>query len=134
MVVYTWWCWHIYKGEEVRVETDQLEQETEAKQVTGGDRTLDWASPACLVMLCSEGADVGLQPDAGVESDLTRRGHVRSVLVYVDKGSNVIFLSLCRIVYVLVLPWCEASLSNSHGRPNKMEQACIGTTSKSAVS
>ena len=34
MVVYTWWCWHIYKGEDVRVETDQLDEETEAKQVT----------------------------------------------------------------------------------------------------
>jgi hypothetical protein len=30
MVVYTWWCWHICKGEVVRVEMDQLSEETEA--------------------------------------------------------------------------------------------------------
>ena len=51
-----------------------------------------------------------------------------------DKGSKVMFLFLCMKVYVLVLPWCKASVSNSHGRPNKIEQAYIGTTSKSAVS
>ena len=28
MVVYTWWCWHIYKGEEVGVDVDQLGKET----------------------------------------------------------------------------------------------------------
>ena len=33
MVVYTWWCWHIYKGDEVRVDVDQLGDETEAKRV-----------------------------------------------------------------------------------------------------
>ena len=32
MVTHTWWCWHIYKGEEVGVETDQLGEETEAKE------------------------------------------------------------------------------------------------------
>ena len=30
-MVYTWWCWHIYKGEEVGVDVDQLGEETEAK-------------------------------------------------------------------------------------------------------
>jgi hypothetical protein len=29
MLVYTWWCWHICKGEVVRVETDQLGEEKE---------------------------------------------------------------------------------------------------------
>jgi hypothetical protein len=29
-MVYTWWYWHIYKGEEVEVGTDQLGEETEA--------------------------------------------------------------------------------------------------------
>ena len=24
MVVHTWWCWHIYKGDEVGVDVDQL--------------------------------------------------------------------------------------------------------------
>ena len=33
MVVYTRWCWHIYKGEEVRVDVDQLSDETEARRV-----------------------------------------------------------------------------------------------------
>ena len=31
MVVYTWGCWHIYKGEEVGVDVDQLDEETEVK-------------------------------------------------------------------------------------------------------
>ena len=30
MVVYTWWCWHIYKGEGADVDVDQLEQERKA--------------------------------------------------------------------------------------------------------
>ena len=28
MVVYTWWCWHIYKGDGVGVDVDQLGEET----------------------------------------------------------------------------------------------------------
>jgi hypothetical protein len=28
MVVYTWWCWHIYKGKEIGVRMDQLGEET----------------------------------------------------------------------------------------------------------
>ena len=31
MVVYTWWYWHIYKGEVVGVVVDQLSEEKEAK-------------------------------------------------------------------------------------------------------
>ena len=31
MVVYTWWCWHICKGEEVGVDVDQLGEGTEAR-------------------------------------------------------------------------------------------------------
>ena len=31
MVVYTWWCWHIYKGEEVGVDVDQLGKEKGSK-------------------------------------------------------------------------------------------------------
>ena len=31
IVMYTWWCCHICKGEEVEVETDQLNEETEVK-------------------------------------------------------------------------------------------------------
>ena len=33
MVVYTWWCWHIFKGDEVRVDVDQLGDGTEAGKV-----------------------------------------------------------------------------------------------------
>ena len=33
MVVYTWWCWHIYKGNEVGVDVDQLGDEMEARRV-----------------------------------------------------------------------------------------------------
>jgi hypothetical protein len=37
IVVYTWWCWHICKGEEVGVEKNQLGEE---KGCHCGDRTL----------------------------------------------------------------------------------------------
>ena len=33
MVVYTWWCWHIYKGDEVVVDVDQHGDETEVRKV-----------------------------------------------------------------------------------------------------
>ena len=33
MVVYTWWSWHIYKGDEVGVDVDQLGEETEMRKV-----------------------------------------------------------------------------------------------------
>ena len=33
MVVYTWWCWHIYKGDKVGVDVDQLGKETEMRKV-----------------------------------------------------------------------------------------------------
>ena len=33
MVVYTWWCWHIYKGEEVGVDVDQLGEKMEMRKV-----------------------------------------------------------------------------------------------------
>ena len=33
MVVYTWWCWHIYKGDKVGVDVDQLGEETEVRKV-----------------------------------------------------------------------------------------------------
>ena len=33
MMVYTWWCWHIYKGDKVGVDVDQLDDETEARRV-----------------------------------------------------------------------------------------------------
>jgi hypothetical protein len=32
MRVYTWWCWHIYKGGVFRVEVDQLGEEKEARR------------------------------------------------------------------------------------------------------
>ena len=35
IVLYTWWCWHIYKGEVVGVETDQLREDLEVISVTG---------------------------------------------------------------------------------------------------
>ena len=34
MVVYTWWGWRIYKGDEVGVDVDQLSEEMEAKEET----------------------------------------------------------------------------------------------------
>ena len=38
-MVYTWWCWHIYKEDKVGVDVDQLGGETKARRVrnsTGG--------------------------------------------------------------------------------------------------
>jgi hypothetical protein len=49
MVVYTWCCWHICKGEVVGVEIDQLGEEKVKCWVTGPwlrlDRTLSLAGP-----------------------------------------------------------------------------------------
>jgi hypothetical protein len=33
MVVYTWWCWHIYKGDEVGVDVYQLGNGTKEGKV-----------------------------------------------------------------------------------------------------
>ena len=33
IVVYTWCCWHIYKGDEVGVDVDQLSDGTEVRRV-----------------------------------------------------------------------------------------------------
>ena len=66
-MVYTWWCWHICKGKVVRVETDQLGEETEVKQTHAS------AGPVHPVMLYSEGAGIGLRPDVGFGVDLKRR-------------------------------------------------------------
>ena len=33
IVVYTWWCWHIYKEDKVGVDVDQLGDGTEARKV-----------------------------------------------------------------------------------------------------
>jgi hypothetical protein len=41
IVVCTWWCWHIYKGQVFGVETDQLGEGTEEKVVIVSDRMLD---------------------------------------------------------------------------------------------
>ena len=32
MEVYTWWCWHICKEEEVGANEDQLDEESEARR------------------------------------------------------------------------------------------------------
>jgi hypothetical protein len=34
MVVYTWWCWHICKGEVVGVDLDQLREEKKVFRCT----------------------------------------------------------------------------------------------------
>ena len=33
LMLYTWWCWHINKGDEVGVAVDQLGDEMEARRV-----------------------------------------------------------------------------------------------------
>ena len=82
IVVYTWWCWYIYKGDEVGVDVDQL----------GGERKRErFETPPveCPPVECgqSDGATDALHrkdrvslgaPDAGTGSDQTLAGHVRS--------------------------------------------------------
>ena len=74
MVVYTWWCWHIYKGDGVGVDVDQLGEETPLAE--------------CLPVECgqSDGATGALHrkdrvslgaPDAGTGSDQTLAGRIR---------------------------------------------------------
>ena len=69
MVVYTWWCWHIYKGEEVGVDVDQLGEETEAKGET--------SRMECLPVECgqSDGATGALYRKDGVSQSASDAGH-----------------------------------------------------------
>jgi hypothetical protein len=60
MVVYTWWCWHIYKGEEVGVGIDQLSEETEAKQLPRADWTLDRTLVQCVQSVVELQCGLGL--------------------------------------------------------------------------
>jgi hypothetical protein len=78
IVVYTWWCWLIYKGEEVGVETDQLGEETEAKRVIRSDWTL--ASEDLRVRSVGGALGLPLRHDRTLASggDLMRSSHVRS--------------------------------------------------------
>ena len=70
MAVYTWWCWHIYKGDEVGVDVDQLGEEMEAKGET---------SPAeCPPIECgqSDGATGALYRKDRVSQSGPDAGHV----------------------------------------------------------
>ena len=64
MVVYTWWGWHIYKGDEVGVDVDQLGEKME---VTGSDRTLVSVGPVRPVSGGRQRAASVNRPDAGCE-------------------------------------------------------------------
>ena len=68
MVVYTWWCWHIYKGEEVGVDVDQLSEETEMRKVPQSGPDAEAQRP---VSSGSQRAASVYRPDAGSESDRT---------------------------------------------------------------
>ena len=46
MVMYTWWCWHIYKRDEVGVDVDQLGDEMEAKRIRNSTGQSDGATGA----------------------------------------------------------------------------------------
>jgi hypothetical protein len=54
------------------------------------------------------------------------------IILFSVNDNKVIFFSLCTRVYLLLLQWCIASVSNSQGWPNKKEHACMSTTSQSA--
>ena len=71
MVVYTWWCWHIYKGDEVGVDVDQLGNGTEKRKVRN--------SPAeCPPIECgqSDGATGTLYRKDKVSQNGPDAGHV----------------------------------------------------------
>ena len=85
MVVYTWWCWHIYKGDEVGVDVDQLGDETEASK---GSKLHRWSDSGTLLEVTGcwgpasghaqrpvngdrQRAGVGHRPNAGARSDRT---------------------------------------------------------------
>ena len=81
MVVYTWWCWHIYKGDGVGVDVDQLDEEMEAKGETPpaecppvecgqSDSAIDALHRKERVSLSASDASTG--------SDRTLEGRVRS--------------------------------------------------------
>ena len=75
MVVYTWWCWHIYKGDGVGVDVDQLGEETpptECPPVECGQS--DGATGA---LHRKDRVSLGAS-DASTRSDRTLVGHVRS--------------------------------------------------------
>ena len=48
MVVYTWWCWHIYKGEEVRVVVNQLREEKKVFRCTPNYRNSEIGLEYCF--------------------------------------------------------------------------------------
>ena len=75
-VLYTLWCWHICKGEEVRVETDQLGEEKEMKHVTMSDRTLASVGPTHLVSGSSWARSRSSDRTLHGKSDRTRRAYV----------------------------------------------------------
>jgi hypothetical protein len=76
VVVYTWWCWHIYEGEVFRVEVDQLSKE---KEVIVSDQTLVSTGHARLVTHSRGGVALASHDlTLGEQDDLTRSGHVRS--------------------------------------------------------
>ena len=84
MVVYTWWCWHIYKGGEVGVDVDQLGDETKVKGET---------PPAeCLPVECgqSNGATGALHKKDRVSQSASDASRARPVrLTQGDAGAGV---------------------------------------------
>jgi hypothetical protein len=112
-MVYTWWCWHIYKGEEVGVETDQLNEETGAGQVTMSDQTLASRAPLRSVSGCYSGAASvkwldarpGLTCELGhlLEAHGRKRPEVGSSLCYIR-------LSLWRVSSGTVGAWADIGL------------------------
>ena len=67
-VVYTWWCWHICKGDEVGVDVDQLGEETELRKVPQSGPDAEAQRP---VSSGSQHAASVCRLDAGSESDWT---------------------------------------------------------------
>ena len=80
IVVYTWWCWHIYKGGEVEVDVDQLSDETEVK----GETSL--AERPLVECGQSDGATGALYRKDRVSQSAPDAGHVVTGLWGVASG------------------------------------------------
>ena len=72
MMVYTWWCWHIYKGDEVGVDVDQLDDEMEARRVRN---STDGVSGSISISGQSDGAIGALVRKDRVSQSRPDSGH-----------------------------------------------------------
>ena len=119
IVVYTWWCWHIYKGDEVGVDVDQLGDETEARRVKNSKVKRAW--PGAM------GDRPGSSSRGRMSEDKVRRKDwcwsVRAVYV-LGKLSYVSYrmvseptLAVSRVRVSVAQAWCAWLVWTQSGHP-----------------